>query len=106
MQDSVAVLAVGHFNAHNKEWLRFSDGTSLEGRKLEHVCNERGLKQHVRSPTRGIHLLDLVLSYFASGVRCRIISGICEDDHDGVLATVDASIPSTRAVRRQVQDFR
>ena len=35
-----------------------------------------------------------------------IISGICEDDHDGVLATVDVSIPSKMAVRRQVYDFR
>ena len=39
-------------------------------------------------------------------MRCRIIPGICEDDHDGVLATVAVSIPSSRAVRRQVYDFR
>ena len=51
-------------------------------------------------------MLDRVLSNFASGVRCEIISGICEDDHDGVLATVHVSIPSWRAVRRQVHDFR
>ena len=70
MQDSVAVLAVGDVNVHNEEWLRFSDGTSLEGRGLEHVCNEPGLKQQVRSPTRGRHLLDLVLLNFASGVQC------------------------------------
>ena len=73
---------------------------------MEHVCNERGLKQHVKSHARSRHLLDLVLSNFASGVRCRIISGICDDDHDGVLATVGVSMSSTRAVRRQVYDFR
>ena len=59
VQDSVAVLALGDFNVHNGEWLRFSDGTSLEGRELEHVCNEPGLKQQVRSPTRGRHFAGL-----------------------------------------------
>ena len=90
---------------HNVEWLRFSDGNSREGTELEQVCSIRGLKQHVRSPTRGINLLDLVLSNFTSGVSCKVIPGIRENDHDGVLATISVSIPSTRAVQRQVYDY-
>ena len=104
--NTVATLAVGDFNVHNVEWLRFSNGESEEGTALEHVCSQRGLRQHVKGPTRGDYLLDLVLSNFASGVRCKVIPGIREDDHDGVLATISVSIPAACPVRRQVYDFR
>ncbi len=105
-RDTVATLAVGDFNVHNVEWLRFSNGMSPEGKALEDACTARGLKQHVKKPTRGHYLLDLVLSNFASGVRCKIIPGVKNDDHDGVLASISVSIPAARPVRRQVFEFR
>ena len=105
-QNTVAVLAVGDFNVHNAEWLRFSNGNSPEGTELEHVCTARGLKQHVKKPTRGAYLLDLVLSNFASGIRCKVIPGVRDDDHDAVLASISISIPASRPVRREVFDFR
>ena len=48
-------------NVHNAKWLRFFDEASFEGRELECVCNERGVKQPVKSQTIGRHLLELVL---------------------------------------------
>ena len=57
-------------------------------------------------PTRGPHLLDLVLSDFASGIRCRVVPGIHGNDHDGVLTTVDLDIPAAHPVERVVYDFK
>ena len=61
----------------------------LKGGFLEDVCSTLGLKQHVKGPTRGAYLLDLVLSDFASGVRWKVVPGIHEENHDAVLTTVD-----------------
>ena len=105
-RDTVAVIVMGDMNVHNAEWLRYSNGTSKEGAELEAVCCTHGLKQHVKHPTRGPYLLDLVLSNFASGIRCKIIPGIRDDDHDGVLTSVNVTVPATRPVRRQVYDFK
>ena len=104
--NTVSAMIVGDFNVHNVEWLRYSNGHSLEGTELEQACSLRGLKQHVKGPTRGEYLLDLVLSNFASGVRCKVLPGVRDDDHDGVLASISVSIPSARPVRREVYDFR
>ena len=60
----VAAMCVGDFNVHNVEWLRFSNSTTPEGRELEDVCSSNGLHQHVKQPTLGDYLLDLVLSIF------------------------------------------
>ena len=93
-------------NVHNVGWLRFSRCDTTEGRLLEEICCTRGLQQHVKSPTRGAYLLDLVVSDFASGVRRKIIAGIHEHDHDAVLTTVDISVAVSEPVRRQVYDFK
>ena len=70
------------------------------------VCCTHGLKQHVRGPTRGPYLLDLVLSNFASGIQCKILLGVRADDHDAVLTAVNVFVPSCNPVRRQVYDFK
>ena len=85
-------------NVHNVGWLRFSRCDSTEGRLLEEICCTRGLKQHVKGPTRGDYLLDLVLSDFAPGVRCKISPGIHEHDNDVVLTTVDMSVVTSEPV--------
>ena len=105
-RDTVATITMGDMNVHNAEWLRFSNGSSPEGTELEAVCCTHGLKQHVKQPTRGPHLLDLVLSSFSSGIRYKAVAGTRDHDHDGVLTTVSVSIPATRPVRRQVYDFK
>ena len=105
-RDTVAVMVIGDMNVHNIEWLKHSNGSSPEGTELEAVCCTHGLKQHVKHPTRGPYLLDLVLSNFSSGIRCKVVPGTRDDDHDGVLASVNVSVPATRPVRRQVYDFK
>ena len=101
----VSFLAVGDFNVHNKSWLSFSSHDSPEGTELEHVCCSHGFRQHVNAPTRGAHLLDLVLSDFQSGVTCRVTPGIHDKDHRGVLTKVAMEIPCTEPVKRRVYRY-
>ena len=103
---AVSVIVMGDLNVHNVDWLRFSNRNTVEGREMELVCCENGLRQLVANPTRGPYLLDLVLSDMASGVTCRVVPGIHEDDHDGVLTTVKLHIPSSEPVKRKVYDFK
>ncbi len=105
-RDTVAAIVIGDMNVHNVEWLGHSNGPSDEGTELELVCCSNGLKQHVKHPTRGPYLLDLVLSNFASGIRCKVLPGVRDDDHEGVLTKVNVTVPAKRPVRRQVYDFK
>ena len=104
--DAIAFVGIGDFNVHNIEWLRHSRRNTPEGTALEQVCCSHGWSQHVKDPTRGPYLLDLVISSFASGVRCRVVPGLHDDDHDGVLATFRVSIPAGQPVCREVFDFK
>ena len=61
-ETTVGSIIVGDFNVHNARWLHHSSGISQEGRILEQGCATHNLKQHVRGPTRGDHLLGLVLT--------------------------------------------
>ncbi len=105
-KQAVSFLAVGDFNIHNKDWLRFSSHNSPEGVELEHVCCTHGFTQHVKSPTRGTNLLDLVISDFQSGVTCKVTPGIHDDDHRGVLTKVSVEIPASEPVKRRVYNFK
>ena len=105
-EQAVAFVAVGDFNVHNKSWLRFSNADSPEGTELESVCCALGLRQHVKEPTRGPYLLDLVLSDFQSGVTCKVTPGIHDRDHRGVMAKVRMDIPAAEPVQRRVFNFK
>ena len=104
--DCVSTIVIGDMNVHNPEWLRWSTRPTPEGTALENVCCEMGLEQFVQKPTRGENLLDLVLSDLASGLRTKVTPGIHDDDHWGVLASVDVSIPSSEPVSRKVYNFK
>ena len=92
---------VGDMNVHNERLLKFSNGESPEGRELERVCAAHGLKQHVKSPSRGEYLLDLVLSDLGSQLRCTVHPRVLESDHLCELADIDiciaVSLPSSRS---------
>ena len=103
---AINCAVMGDMNVHNIEWLRHSNRNSDEGLELETVCCSYGLRQLVSEPTRGPYLLDLVLSDLASGIRCRVVPGIHENDHDGVLTTVNLRIPAATPVDRKVFDFK
>ena len=97
---------MGDMNVHNIEWLNHYRCNSNEGNELEAVCCSHGLTQHVKFPTRGAHLLDLVMSNFLSSIRCKVVPGIRDDDHDGVLTNVNFGIPASTPVRRLVYDYK
>ena len=104
--DAVNCIIMGDVNVHNPGWLRFSRRDSPEGTELEAVCCENGLRQLVTKPTRGPYLLDLVLTDFTSGIRCKVVPGIHGNDHDGVLTTVQLEVPAAHPVERTVYDFK
>ena len=103
---AVNCIIMGDVNVHNPGWLRFSRRDSPEGTELEAVCCENGLRQLVTKPTRGPYLLDLVLTDFTSGIRCKVVPGIHGNDHDGVLTTVQLEVPAAHPVERTVYDFK
>ena len=104
--DCIASSLIGDMNVHNPEWLRWSSRATPEGSELEAVCCTHGLKQHVREPTRGPYLLDLVLCSFTSGITCRVTNGIHDLDHKGVLAEVKLFVPVSEPVRRRVYEYK
>ena len=61
-KEAIGAIVIGDINVHCKTWLRFSDRNSIEGETLYEFCNEKGLKQIVREPTRDGILLDLILT--------------------------------------------
>ena len=87
---------------HQRKWLVHSAKNTPEGTALEETCQERGLRQLVREPTRGEYLLDLVLSD-QEDVLCRVLHGV--SDHKLVEATLRLQVPKTETVPREVWNF-
>ena len=80
---------VGDVNVHKARLLKFSNGESPEGLKLESVCGEHGHQQHVKSPSRGKYLLDLVLSACGSQLCCTVLPQVFESDPLCIIADID-----------------
>ncbi len=99
-EGTLGTIVLGDMNVHEASWLRFSNGTSVEGRALRDKCSELGLEQHVRKRTRGEYLLDLVLSDLGSDVRTEVVPGIA--DHEGVLVSLRFQMPEITVVEREV----
>ena len=76
----------------------------ISGQLFDEVCITLCFAQHVKGPTRSAYLLDFVLSNFASGVRCKVVHGIHEYDHNAVLTTLDISVVESELVKRNVYD--
>ena len=58
----MGTVIVGDMNVHNPQWLKFSPHPPPEGAALRGCAVMNGLEQCVRVPTRGLNLLDLVLT--------------------------------------------
>ena len=82
-------VLLGDLNIHHRKWLKYSNRNRME----------LGMTQLVHEPTRGDHLLDLVLSSF-SGVKSGVLSMIA--DHKPVTATLKLSVPSHVVAGRKV----
>jgi hypothetical protein len=101
-QAALGTILVGDMNVHHTRWLRFSSGNSAEGEILKKFCDDRGLRQVVRQPTRGANLLDLLLTDM-EGVGCKVLPKIA--DHKGLLCTLPLQVPRLAIVTRTVWDF-
>ena len=96
-------IIIGDLNVHEASWLRYSDGTSIEGRELHEFCRERGLDERVRAPTRGNNLLDLVLTDLGALVRAKVVPGL--SDHEAVLCVFEFPLPEVKPQRREVFEY-
>ena len=76
-----------------------------EGKALQRTCEELGLRQQVREPTRkeettgNEYLLDLVLTDLED-VKCTVEAGVA--DHKLVVATLKLAVPVEETVQRIV----
>ena len=102
-ETTIGSIVVGDFNVHNARWLHHSAGISQEGRILEQVCATQGLQQHVRGPTRGDYLLDLVLSDVSVHVDVTVLPPIA--DHCVVFAELRVPVLTYAAVQRECWQY-
>ena len=96
-QGCIHTILVGDFNIHHKSWLRFSNGGTALGQQLHDICQDHGLSQTVRHPTRGQYLLDLLLCDISVSVSCLPMIA----DHNAVKFTfvINSSVSNTPAMR-------
>ena len=97
--NSLATIIVGDMNIHHKPWLQHSSSASSAGRKLFDVCCSLGLSERVQQPTRGLYLLDLVLSDLDHALVCDVVPGI--SDHCITLCSINLEVPTVHQVPRQ-----
>ena len=102
-QMAIGTVLMGDFNVHEAGWLRYSDGSTPEGRELHDVSSVYGLEEKVRAPTRGDYLLDLVLTDMGSDVKCKVIDGV--SDHNAVLGEILFRVPEVHEVTRELFDY-
>ena len=69
---------------------------------LQTICDEMGLKQFIREPTREKHLLDLVLSDV--NLRCEVGAKVA--DHAYITAVLDATVQKTVTMKREVWNYK
>ena len=94
---------MGDMNIHHRSWLTFSCNDSVEGRRLKEICEENGMLQLIRAPTRKENLLDLLLTDIDN---CK---GVVSDpiaDHHAILAYVKIPMPTEVTVQRDVWHFK
>ena len=79
------LVVAGDFNVHSEEWLG-SNKTTRAGELTQELCSFHGLEQHVVTPTRGKHILDLIMSDFDSTVNIKCLAPLGASDHAVILA--------------------
>ena len=87
-------------NIHHASWLRFLSGCSAEGQALRNICDDAGLLQKVREPTRNQYLLDLVLTDLSESLRVEVLPAIT--GHKLVMSRLRVATPIYHAVARYV----
>ena len=95
---TMGTIIIGDMNVHEKSWLRYSNGTSPEGRLLQSTSVKHGLIQCVGAPTRGPYLLDLFLTDLSQVTTTKVYAGV--SDHSMVLGYVDLQILGSKIQKR------
>ena len=75
----------GDLNIHHARWLRHSNGNTTEGADLKILCEDFGMQQLTREPTRQQYLLDLFLTDIA---QSSVEIGSYIADHKFIIAKV------------------
>ena len=88
---AIGLFCIGDLNLHHIGWLRHSSHNSVEGTLMMNTCLQFGLHQIVRAPTRGRHILDLVLTDLGDSCCCTVVPGIA--DHCLLLLRVRFPVP-------------
>ena len=99
----IGTIIVGDLNVHHKKWLRYSSGNTTEGEQLMQTCADLGLRQIVREPTRGPHLLDLLITDLDDLVTATILPTIA--DHHSIMCQLDIGTQKVTQIERIVWDF-
>ena len=97
------VIVAGDLNTHQISWLRFSREDTPRGCKLKHTCDTHGLKEKVRQPTRGLYLLDLVLTDL-DAISVKFGAKIA--DHRSLIIQVSDSFEERQLGSRHVWHYR
>ena len=91
-------------NVHQKKWLRYSDGNTNLGQKLQDICSDAGLTQIVREPTRKENLLDLIVTSMPESSKATVVGSV--SDHRAVFCATNIDVPQIVEVEREVWNFR
>jgi len=78
-------IMAGDMNVHHKRWLRWSNADTPVGTDLKVLCDNFGILQLVKEPTRGDYLLDLFLTDMAC-CAIQVLPKIA--DHKAILAKI------------------
>ena len=101
--DCIGNIIIGDMNVHHKTWLKYSNGTTPEGRALFDVCCRYGLYQCVQSPTRYSYLLDLVLTDVEALLKTKVLPKVA--DHNVVISTIRATVTENISGKRKVWQY-
>ena len=103
VSNCIGVILVGDFNVHHRKWLRHSHSNNAEGYMLHEICQDLGMKQLVREPTRGEYLLDLVISDMPN-IDISVLPTLA--DHKLVLAKIAVHAAASQAIPRHCWMFK
>jgi len=91
------VILTGDLNIHHARWLRFSNGNTAQGADLKVLCDNHGLSQLTREPTRQQYLLDLFLSDVPG---CKVTVGAYIADHKFLQVSVPVPETNSKIITR------
>ena len=101
---ALANIIVGDMNVHHRAWLQYSSSITPEGKSLFETCCRLGLSECVQRPTRGLHLLDLVLTDLPTDCSIEVRPGV--SDHCLVLCRLSMGIPEEKISERNCFEFK